>query len=226
MKYYVYILSIKHSERREHVENLSKKLINKGFEEVEIIDAFYWKECDVLSILNELKIELRTYNISQAQVACFLTHRKAWDIISSKNTEGIHIILEDDMDIPEDFSMNDIENVYNSIYKENYDSIFLYKHPEQASKPSNLVCYNEYLLKHYFQWGFCAYSIQPNLAKELIEFVKHIDCPVDNQIQTQLIEKYKKDRVFYTVKDFFCNLGFVAGNTYYGEYKFKSNIWG
>lgn len=64
MIFKVYILSIKNSDRREHVENLSIKLLNLGFESVEIIDAIYWKEVDVISILNDLNIELTNYGVS------------------------------------------------------------------------------------------------------------------------------------------------------------------
>jgi hypothetical protein len=33
----------------------------------------------------------------------------------------------------------------------------------------------------------------------------------------------KKNRIFYTIKDYFNNIGFLGGN--YGDYRFKSNIW-
>jgi len=59
-------------------------------------------------MLNELNIELNNnHNLSQAQIACFLTHRKSWEIISSKDNynDTIHIILEDDMDIPDDLTL-------------------------------------------------------------------------------------------------------------------------
>jgi len=33
----------KNSDRSEHVETLARKLVEKGFQSVEIIDAIYWK---------------------------------------------------------------------------------------------------------------------------------------------------------------------------------------
>jgi glycosyl transferase family 25 len=223
MKFIIYILSIKNCERRIHVENLKKKLLEKGFF-VEIVDAIYWKECDLFNILKEINVELRTSDMSRSQIACFLTHRKAWEIINEKDSnDDIHIIIEDDMDVSDDFSIKTLENVYESIQKNDYDSIFLYKHPEQVS-PHN-ESYNEYLLKHYFQWGFCAYSISTNFAKELLSFTKYIDLPLDNQLQTQLFET-KKNRIFYTVNDYFNNLGYLGGYRYYGDHVFNSTIWG
>jgi GR25 family glycosyltransferase involved in LPS biosynthesis len=225
MNFIAYILSIKNSNRREHVEELSKKILELGFKKVEIIDAIYWKECDVLNILNELNIELKNYNnISLSQIACFLTHRKSWDLIACKenNLNDIHIILEDDMDISSDFSIEELKKVYDSIHLKDYDSIFLYKHPEQVYHSSNLVHYNEYLLKHYFQWGLCAYSIHPIFAKELCIFNNYLNGALDNQLQNDIFEK-KKHRIFYTVKDYFTNLGYLGGN--HKEYRFESNIW-
>jgi GR25 family glycosyltransferase involved in LPS biosynthesis len=225
MNFIIYILSIKNSDRREHVENLSKKLLEIGFQKVEIIDAIYWKENDVLNIINELNLNLNINNIALSQIACLLTHRKSWELIASKEYDPntVHIIIEDDMDIPDSFSIEELGKVYESIDPTFYDSIFLYKHPEQASKPDNLILYNEYLLKHYFQWGTCAYSIHPNFANELCIFTENMNCALDNFLQIEFFQKYKKDRIFYSVKDYFINLGFLGGN--YGEYRFKSNIW-
>jgi GR25 family glycosyltransferase involved in LPS biosynthesis len=225
MIFIAYILSIKNSDRREHVENLSKKLLESGFQTVEIIDAIYWKEDDVLNIVKELDLKINTNNIALSQIACFLTHRKSWEIIATKKYDSniIHIIIEDDMDITESFSIEELEKVYHSIDPTFYDSIFLYKHPEQASKPDNLILYNEFLLKHYFQWGTCAYSIHPDFAKELCNFTVNMDCSLDNFLQIEVFQKYKKNRIFYSINDYFLNLGFLGGN--YGEYRFKSNIW-
>ena len=183
MNFIAYILSIENSERREHVENLANKLLEKGFKKVEIIDAIYWKEHDVLNILRNLNIKLINSNISRSQIACFLTHRKAWETIITKESNDIHIILEDDMDINSEFSIEKLEDVYGSIERKDYDSIFLYKHPEQISVTNE--SYNNYLLKHYFQWGLCAYSISPEFAKELYEFIKNIF--------SQTIHQYKID---------------------------------
>jgi GR25 family glycosyltransferase involved in LPS biosynthesis len=221
MKFIIYILSIKNCERRVHVEQLTNKLLEKGFF-VEIVDAIYWKECDVLHILKEMKIELGNSNISQSQIACFLTHRKAWEIITGKDSDDIHIIIEDDVDISDDCCVNTLEKVYESIEQKDYDSIFLYKHPEQVN-PNNET-YNDYLLKYYFQWGFVAYSISTEFAKELYDSIRYIDLPVDDQIHNRIFQK-KKERIFFTIKDYFKNIGFLGGYKCYGDYIFKSTIW-
>ena len=224
MNFIAYILSVKNSERREHCEKFALKLFNLGFKEVEIMDAIYWKESDVISLLNDLNIE-STNNVSQPQIACFLTHRKCWEIISSKenNPNDIHIILEDDMDISEDLSIESLEKLYNSLKENEYDSIFLYNHPEQSSNPDNLVLHNEFLYKHYFQWGTCGYSIIPSFAKELCSFIKCLSNPIDLYLQEELYEKHKKERIFNSVKNYFINLGFLGGN--HKEFRFKSQIY-
>jgi GR25 family glycosyltransferase involved in LPS biosynthesis len=221
MKFVIYILSIKNCERRLHVEKLTNKLLEKGFF-VEIIDAIYWKECDVLNILKELNIELGTSSMSQSQIACFLTHRKAWEIISNKDSDNIHIVIEDDVDISDDCCINTLEKVYGSIEQKDYDSIFLYKHPEQVN-PNN-ESYNDYLLKYYFQWGLVAYSVSTKFAKELYDSTKYVYLPVDDQLHNQIFEK-NKERFYITTKDYFKNIGFLGGYKHYGDYIFKSTIW-
>ena len=143
--------------------------------------------------------------------------------MKEKNPNDIHIILEDDMDISEDLSIDSLEKVYNSLKENEYDSIYLYNHPEQSSNPDNLVLHNEYLYKHYFQWGTCAYSIIPTFAEELLNLITHISNPIDLYLQKEIFEKHKKERIFNSVKNYFINLGFLGGN--YGEFRFQSHIW-
>jgi len=79
-------------------------------------------------------------------------------------------------------------------------------------------------LKYYFQWGFVAYSVSTSFAKELYNSSTYINLPVDDQMHNQIFKK-KKERIFFTTKDYFKNIGFLAGSKYYGDYIFKSTIW-
>jgi GR25 family glycosyltransferase involved in LPS biosynthesis len=69
------IISVKEDvDRRTHVTTLKEKLESYGYE-TEIMDGIYWKTQNVLEILDTLNITVT--NLSQSQIACFLSHRLA-----------------------------------------------------------------------------------------------------------------------------------------------------
>lgn len=219
----IYILSVKEiPERRIHVEKLAEKLKNIGFY-VEIIDGYFWKSINVVDVMNHLGLSFdHNSNLSQSQIACFLTHRLAWEKINESYDEKkneIPIILEDDMDL------NDFE-LFLKIEKEiydlhnNYDGIIMWKHPDKLPN-SNITFLSDYLIELYNQWGTCAYNISHELSKKLLS-INFIDRPLDNYLYEIVYPNYK---IIMTFQDPFINLGFLAGNTISTDTKFTSLIW-
>lgn len=224
-KWKIYFLSVKESlERRINVENLAEKAKKIGFQ-VEIIDGYFWENINVVNKMNELGLSytFNDGNLSQSQLACFLTHRLAWEKIhDSYATNGdseIPIILEDDMEF-ENFDLFlqteiDICNLDN-----NYDGLVMWKHPFNIN--SNVEFASENLIKFYFQWGLCAYVIRPNLCEKLLA-VNCIDRPIDDYLYTFVFPNYK---IYFTSHDLFTNNGFLGGNPYTQKFKFNSLIYG
>ena len=218
-KWKIYIISVKESEeRREHCNRLIEKASNFGFS-VEIIDAFFWKTTDILEKMEEYDIQYnRDVKLTQGQLACFLSHRLAWSkIYSNTNVNEIPIILEDDMDLTNfeifcltEQDMMDIKN---------YDSIIMFKHPEQTPKSLDVIGNN--LIPFYFQWGLCAYTVSKNLCEKLLD-ISYIDNAVDNYLYLNIFPKYN---VYFTAVDPFTNYGYLGGYQGYGGInKYKSLI--
>jgi GR25 family glycosyltransferase involved in LPS biosynthesis len=218
MKYNFYILSLLESEeRRENVTILVNKLKENGhhIDNIHIIKSYYYKSCNLYDkIANErLSIAYNT-GLSLTQLGCFLSHREAWKKIATSESNEVHIILEDDMNIDNNISLNDFTTF------PDYEAIILWRHPEQKNK--SVTYYQPGLLEFYFQWGLCAYAITPKFANNLIEHIKHIDEPADIMLYSKY---FFKDKVFITENSPFINLGFLGGYNLY-DYKYKSWIFG
>jgi GR25 family glycosyltransferase involved in LPS biosynthesis len=222
-KWKLYILSVKDClERRINVEKLAEKAKNYGFQ-VEIIDGYYWKNINIIDKMNQLGLSfIYDGKLSQAQLACFLTHRIAWEkinetYITNGDTE-IPIIIEDDMDLCNfDLFLQieiDICNLNN-----NYDGIFMWKHPDKFI--SNFESISEHLIKFYFQWGLCAYIIRPKLCEKMLS-VNYIDRPIDDYLYTFIFPNYK---IYFTLNDPFINNGFLGGNRDLQKCAFQSLIY-
>ena len=222
-KWKILILSVENSERRKHVENLKMVLENHQIE-TEIIDAYYYKTTDVVEKLLSFGImyDSPTLTLSQSQIGCFLSHREAWRKIQSapdNESETLHIILEDDMDLmdPDNFNiyylLEDIQQL------QNFDGLILWKHPRQLfeNDPKNIT---ENLQEFYYQWGLCAYCVTKPAASKLLEINRFYQ-PVDEMVFKDIFPSLN---VFYVKNQHFMNMGGLTSDSKYGT-QFKSLIW-
>lgn len=197
-KYNAFIISVKESQiRRPHVVAFKEKLKTKGVQ-TDILDAFYWKTCDVKKALADYGLTYTAPNncVSLSAIGCFLSHYKLWKRISEANPEERYIILEDDMDIGANFNLEDITHKAPS----QFDVVYLWKRPEQAAQqPSHIVPGKEYST-YYTQWGTNAYMISPSAAKYCLDTIKTLDMPVDHLLQQYI---FKNIRCFIMIEDYF-----------------------
>lgn len=225
MKTVFYFLSIKElEERRSHILRLCERLRQLGHE-CEIIDAFFWKTCDVMAEMTALGLTWGDFNpyaakFSQAQLGCFLSHHKAWRLISqSERSDCLHVIVEDDMDITPLFEtkwndMSDHKEVHHA------DAVVWWKHPHQAHLQEKHRI-DESFSAFYEQWGLCAYSITPTFAKTLVEKVQTVGGPVDTFVISKIFPDYT---VRIAVPELFRNLGDL-GTGRNQHQVFGSSIW-
>jgi GR25 family glycosyltransferase involved in LPS biosynthesis len=217
--WHIFIISVKESHRRDHVEELAIKLIEKGAT-VHIIDALYWKIHNVCDELYRNSIHLFKYpNISQAHIGVFVSHRKVWKEISEMNPNDRYIILEDDMNIDDNFNFEEIDTCINSTPTP-YDCVTLWRHPHQQSHQKDYTV-NEYISNFYYTWGLCAYVVTPSFVKTLCDNIHVFDYPVDEIL---LRDWFPKSQTYIAIKDYFINEGFI-GEGDKGNYKFKSLVW-
>ena len=200
----ILIISIKEiEERRTHVLNLIEKFKKLNIN-VEIIDAYYWKVHNIEESLKEnnisTTIDYNSSNKIKGQICCFLSHMKAWKYISSASEDINYIILEDDVDIPEDFNFTHLTNIFK--YIPNYDFVSFWRHPKQINNQSKCV-YNQFFNKYYYNLGTCSYTITKKLTTELIKINKYYTA-VDDMLNNDYLQ-YRN--TFITLKDYFNNEG-------------------
>ena len=208
-KYHVFIISVRESLiRRPHAVALKEKLIRKGVQ-TDILDAFYWKTCDVMKALADygLTYTAPNNNVSLSAVGCFLSHYKLWKRIAAADPTERFIVLEDDMDIGPEFDLTELTETLPS----QYDIVYLWKRPEQAAQQPSHIVAGEAYSTYYTQWGTNAYMITPSAAKYCLDTIKTLDLPVD-----YLLIKY----IFNNIKSF------IMVKDYFNQQEFKSILLG
>ena len=120
----------------------------------------------------------RKRKILDSEVACFLSHRKAWLKCIELNQPVI--IMEDDAVINDTWN----ENYYEELIKD-YDFVYLQRNENEPNKVTNI---NDKIEIPYYPYNLTAYVIKPNTAKILAnkDMLKKI-IPVDEYLP-QLIQ--------------------------------------
>lgn len=210
----IFIISVKEClERRTNVENFKDKVEKLGFK-VEIIDAIFWKTTNVMDKMNELGISFS--NVSQTQIACFLSHRLAWEKAKTCNEKSI--IIEDDMISLNLDLLSTIENEINS----EMDGIIMWKHPKHPNRMNEFEYVSTNLIKSYKQWGLCAYFVRTNLCEKMLS-INYLDKPIDDYLYDKIFPNY---RMLMTADDLFENIGYLGPiENFVHNYQFKSLIW-
>ena len=196
--YHIFIVSVKeNTARRAYVERLSRTLKAMGAK-VDIIDAFYWKTTNVMSLLSEYGITYNApdNNVSLSQVGCFLSHFSIWMKISSLDDDKRYIILEDDMDLVSDFNFTDLTFAL----PKDYDMVHLWKHPAQASLYDAHHVKGQSYSTYYPQWGATAYIITPHVSQIFVKELNTIYAPLDDMLMK---DTWKYLRRYIMSKDYF-----------------------
>lgn len=215
----IYIISVPSvGERRAHALQVKDKLTALGCN-VQIIDGLYYKQFDVIDHMcrEGLTYDVLDKSVSLSQIGCFLSHRIVWKLIAAGSESDYHVVLEDDMDLCDDFSLPEIESRILS----DYDCFYLWKHPFTADNQKAYLV-NSFVSTFYKNWGTCAYMIRPSIARYMLNNLRAIVAPIDIMMITEILPKIK---TYISVKDYFINKGYI-GDGDNGKYVFKSLIWG
>ncbi len=215
----IYIISVPSvGERRAHALQLKEKLVKLGCN-VTIIDGIYYKDIDICNYLikESIAYAVPDKSVALSQIGCFLSHRNVWKLIEARCESDYHLILEDDMDLCDDFSLPEIESRILS----DYDCFYLWKHPFTADDQKAYLV-NPFVSTFYKNWGTCAYMIRPSIARYMLNNLQTIVAPIDIMMINEILPKIK---TYISVKDYFINKGYI-GDGDNGKYVFKSLIWG
>ena len=113
--------------------------------------------------------------LQQNEVACFLSHIKAWERCIELNTSII--VMEDDVII---------NNHYNEDYiaSLNYDFVYLQRNENEPDKVEEI---NGKLERPYYPYNMTAYKLTPKGARRLLDAVDYNDfIPVDEFLPEQI----------------------------------------
>lgn len=112
----------------------------------------------------------RNRPLQQNEVACFLSHIKAWKRCIELNQPVI--VMEDDALINEQWN----EDLYEQLINE-YDFVYLQRN---ENEPNRVASIDEHIEKPAYPYNMTAYCIKPVTAKNLIHKVNYKDfIPVD-----------------------------------------------
>ena len=216
---HVFIISVPSAaERRSHVYNVKTRLESHGCI-VEIIDGLYYKQVDIIGLLYGAGMiyDVPDKSVSLSQIGCFLSHRCVWQKIADMSVGDHYLVLEDDMDVCDDFSAEELLGVI----PQDYDCAFVWKHPYLEHKQAAELI-NPHISRFYGGWGTCAYLLQPTAAAYCLKELRSVFAPVDIMLNRNV---WPNLRTYVTVKDYFINKGYI-GDGDKGDYLFKSLVWG
>lgn len=126
--------------------------------------------------------------IQQNEVACFLSHIKAWQRCIELNQAVI--IMEDDAIINNEWN----EGRYKELVKQ-YDFVYLQRN---ENEPTQVTRLDDFIERPIYPYNMTAYCINPSSAKKLINMVNYSDfIPVD-EFMPEIIKNRDLDVVALT----------------------------
>lgn len=165
-------------------------------------NAIVGKSVQISDRLEPLKKNLRS-----GEIGCFLSHTKLWEICL-KNKDPFMLIAEDDIELPNDFSIYYIMDYINKLTDSDpeWDILFLSKTVDQSHDATNIgLDYGLPVLTDKYphsdiriqpRCGLHFYAISKNGAKKFLSTTAKLKAPIDVQywysevpVQAYIIDK-------------------------------------
>lgn len=105
MKVSAFIIHLKRAEKRgEHIQALMQRLPIAS-EIIDAVDAQQLGKSDIAAVYSRKSLHFPAYpfDLRITEIACFLSHRKAWQAIVDDNLDA-GLVIEDDVDIDAGFA--------------------------------------------------------------------------------------------------------------------------
>lgn len=186
MKFEIFLINLDRSTHR--LDDVKKSMSELGlvFQRISAIDGRTISNDEINAVYsNTLNNQFYHYNLTLGEIACYMSHRKAWKTFLDSGLDA-GVILEDDIVLDPLFSelQKPINALANSDFA-NWDVIKLAQpfKPKEASLLENL---GEFQLVNYKKppMGGCGYLISREGAKKLLARVPFFR-PVDVDFQWQ-----------------------------------------
>ncbi|WP_051540799.1 glycosyltransferase family 25 protein [Ahrensia sp. 13_GOM-1096m] len=176
-----YILHLKRStQRAAQVEKLQALLGNKAHVFDAVDSQKMTMEQRAQFYIQKLQKPYYPFELSDNEIACFLSHRAIWAKIIDDNHDYA-LVVEDDVDL----NVTTFQNALNLFEKAPEQNGF-FRFPEEKKPPSDLLratCKSAIKIG----LGMQAQIISLQAAKKLLEATEKIDRPVDTTLQMQWI---------------------------------------
>jgi len=155
-----------------------KQFYKNNLNNYKFIEAIDYKRLDNFIVDEEFRDPFRNRQVLRSEVACFLSHKKAWSTCLDLNEPVI--ILEDDAVINEHWD----EDYYQELINK-YDFIYLQKN---ENEPDKVISIDDKLEIPSYPYNLTGYIIKPSTAKILIDNIDKI-IPADEYVPKLIKEK-------------------------------------
>ena len=177
----ILVISLPHStQRREHVQSEFQSL-QTPWQFIEAIDGV--KLASVADMYNAKKVtQLLGFELTPAEIGCFLSHRKAWEECVKSNT--VTIVFEDDFILKPHFQES-VDLLLTQYI--DWDIARLQGLREALHQKVKSFAQCEVVLNREDPLGATAYLLKPLAAKKLLECSAQIFEPLDHFIEHRKI---------------------------------------
>lgn len=181
------VISLKRRQDRK------KEFKNNNLKDYKYLEAIDYKTLDTKDIIidEEFRDPFQNRQVLKSEVACFLSHRKAWE--ECHRLREPVIILEDDAVINDTWD----EDYYEELIKK-YEFVYLQRN---ENEPLFVTPIDDRIEKPSYPYNLTAYVIEPITAMKLLHNYRSI-IPVDEYVP-RLIKRQKINAV--ALKQDACN---------------------
>ena len=169
-----------------------KQFYKNNLTNYQFIEAIDYKRLDNFVVDEEFRDPFQNRQVLRSEVACFLSHQKAWS--TCLNLDEPVIILEDDAVINQKWD----EEYYQALINK-YDFIYLQRN---ENEPEKVISIDDKLEIPSYPYNLTGYIIKPSTAKVLLNNIDKI-IPADEYVPKLIKEKILNNVV--ALKEDSCN---------------------
>ena len=183
--YRILVINLDRSPERLAAISAQLEKLDVPFERVVALDGKELAD-DFIEAASPKQIVGKTYHraLSKAEVACSLSHKKAWQKIVDDDLD-FGIVLEDDCELLDNFA--DVVELIDGLPGDSWDFIKLYALRRGGGK--NIAKRFDYkghtfVTYHRYPLGFVGQAVSRRGAETLVKNLRYVTEPVDGQLKS------------------------------------------
>ena len=185
LNYSVFVINLARSTERLAAITAQLDAIGVAFERIDAIEGKTLSD-DAVEQVSPSHVVRKTYHraLSKAEIACSLSHRKAWQRIIDDNLD-FAVVLEDDVELLDNFP--EVLNLLAQLPHTSWDFIKLYALRRGGGKNiARRFSYKDHTFVTYrrFPLGFVAQAVSRQGAESLLRNLPYVTQPADGQLKS------------------------------------------